>query len=164
MKKAVLVAFFESIKYLGHLFPLALLRVYIGYFYINQALERYGSDFLVRPVLAETALHWLPRSLAPQWYSTFIENILVPNWQIFALAIVVMELLIGISYVLGYFVRPLSILGFFLSLNMLWIYGPESADLYRLLIAIFLTMAWLGAGRCLGMDYFFYKRQRGIWW
>jgi thiosulfate dehydrogenase (quinone) large subunit len=31
-------------------------------------------------------------------------------------------------------------------------------------LVLFLILAWLGAGRCLGLDYFFYKRDRGMWW
>jgi thiosulfate dehydrogenase [quinone] large subunit len=160
----VLVAFFESIKYVGHLFPIALLRVYLGYIYLNQALTRYGSDFLESPRLAEAALHWLPRSLAPTWYQAFVEKVLVPNWPLFAVAITLSEFLIGLSLLFGYLVRPFCILGFLVSLNLLWIFGPDTADYYHTQIAIFLTLAWLGAGRCLGFDYFFYKRRRGIWW
>ena len=160
----MLFAFFESVKYVGHLFPIALLRVYLGYFYINQAILRYGSDFLDQPRLAESALHWLPRSLAPMWYREFLQHVLIPNWLFFAFSIMVAEMLIGLSLVFGYLVRPFCLLGLILSLNMLWIYGPDDASLYRTLIAVFITLAWLGAGRCLGCDYFFYKRRRGIWW
>lgn len=161
---SVLYAFFESVKYVGHLFPIALLRVFLGYFYINQALTRYGSDFLDQPQLAEAAMHWLARSSAPLWYQSLIQTVIVPNWKLFAIGITFSELAIGVSFLIGYLVRPMSLVGFLLSLNMLWLYGPETADYYRTLIAIFLTLAWLGAGRCFGLDYFFYKRQRGIWW
>lgn len=162
--RRVLFSFFESIKYVGHLFPVAFLRVFIGYYYINQALERYGSDFLSQPRLAEAALHWLPRSVAPEWYQKFIQQVLIPNWYSFSTGIITIEFIIGISFLIGYLVRPVSILGFFLTLNLLWIYGPESSEHYRVLMALFFTMAWLGAGRCLGLDYYFYKRQRGLWW
>jgi len=138
--------------------------VYLGYLYINQALTRYGSDFLESPRLAEAALHWLPRSLAPTWYQAFVETAFIPNWPLFAFAITLSELLIGLSLLFGYLVRPFCILGFLLSLNLLWIWGPDTADYYRTSMAVFLTLAWLGAGRCLGIDYFFYKRRRGIWW
>ncbi|MEQ1876520.1 MAG: hypothetical protein ABL958_07730 [Bdellovibrionia bacterium] len=162
--KIVLVSFFESVKYVGHLFPIALLRVYLGYFYVNQALQRYGSDFLKQPRLAEEAMHWLPRSPAPDWYQSFLTEWLVPNWQVAAYGLTATEALIGISYLLGYVVRPFGLLGVFLNLNMLWIMGSEQALLYQTLIAVHLTLAWLGAGRCLGMDYYFYKKRRGIWW
>lgn len=160
----MLVSFFESVKYVGHLFPIALLRVYLGYFYVTQALTRFGSDFLTQPRLAEEAMHWLPRSPAPGWYQAFLQDWLVPNWHIAAYAIVGVESLIGISFLLGYLVRPFALLGVLLNLNLLWIMGPDQALLYQTLLAIHFTLAWLGAGRCLGIDYYFYKKRRGIWW
>lgn len=162
--KSVLVSFFESVKYVGHLFPIALLRVYLGYFYVNQALTRWGSDFLNQPRLAEDASHWLPRSPAPAWYQAFVQDWLVPNWQVGAYVLTIGEGLIGLSFLVGYFVRPMALLGVFLNLNLLWIMGPDAAPLYQTLFAVHLTLAWLGAGRCLGVDYYFYKKRRGIWW
>jgi len=162
--KTVLVSFFESVKYVGHLFPIALLRVYLGFFYVNQALGRYESDFLNQPRLAEEAMHWLPRSPAPAWYQAFLQDWLVPNWQVAAYSITAIEALIGLSFLLGYLVRPLGLFGVFLNLNFLWILGHDHAPLYQTLIAVHFTLAWLGAGRCLGMDYYFYKKRRGIWW
>lgn len=88
----------------------------------------------------------------------------MPNWHIAAYAIVGVESLIGISFLLGYLVRPFALLGVLLNLNLLWIMGPDQALLYQTLLAIHFTLAWLGAGRCLGIDYYFYKKRRGIWW
>jgi thiosulfate dehydrogenase (quinone) large subunit len=164
MIESVLVSFFESVKYVGHLFPIALLRVYLGYFYVNQAVASYGSDFLTQPKLAEQATYWLPRSPAPQWYQAFLHDWLVPNWQAGAYFLTVGEFLIGISFILGYLVRPFALLGVFLNLNLLWIMGPEMAPFHKTCVAVHLVLAWLGAGRCLGLDYYFYKRRRGLWW
>jgi thiosulfate dehydrogenase [quinone] large subunit len=61
-------------------------------------------------------------------------------------------------------VRPVAILAVILSLNMLVISGNQFDDMYKTFIAIHLMMAWVGAGRCLGLDYYFFKRRRGIWW
>ena len=160
----MLIAFFESIKYVGHLFPVALLRVYVGSYYLNQAISHYGSDFLSQPRLAEAAMHWAPRSLAPEWYKWLIQQILVPNWFAFSYGVWVSEIIIAISFILGYFVRPTCVLGMALTLNFVAIYGPENKDLHWLFFVIFLTLAWLGAGRCLGLDYYYYKRRRGLWW
>jgi thiosulfate dehydrogenase (quinone) large subunit len=164
MIESVLVSFFESVKYVGHLFPIALLRVYLGYFYVNQAVARYGSDFLSQPRLAEDASHWLPRSPAPEWFKTLAHDWLVPNWQAAAYAITAGEALIGISFILGYLVRPFSLLGILLSLLLLWTNDPDALHFYQGTIAVHIVLAWLGAGRCLGMDYYFYKKHRGIWW
>ena len=89
---------------------------------------------------------------------------MVPNWQIFAYTITYCEFLIGFGFLIGFLVRPLSLLGFLISLNFVYLSSPDVSLLYKTYLAMFATMAWLGAGRCLGFDYFFFKRQRGIWW
>jgi thiosulfate dehydrogenase [quinone] large subunit len=160
----MLVAFFESIKYVGHFLPLAFLRIFMGYYYFNDAMTKYQGDFLIQPRLAATVSEWLPSSVAPDWYKQFLEMTVIPHWQVFAYGMVALEFTIGISFLLGYLVRPVALLGVFLSLNYVMASGPASVDLNKTFLAINLTMAWLGAGRCLGFDYFFFKRRRGIWW
>lgn len=160
----MLVAFFESIKYVGHMFPLALLRVYMGYYFLLQAMQRYEGDYLVQPRLAATISEWLPFSSAPDWYRQILESTVVPNWQFFAYTLTYFEFLIGLSFIVGFLVRPIALVGVFLSLNYIYISGSHSLDLSKFHLITFLVLAWLGAGRCLGMDYFFFKRKRGIWW
>lgn len=160
----MILSFLESIKYVGHLFPLAFLRVFVGYYYLDLALSQYGSDFLYRPKLAAEIVEWLPKSSAPLAYKAFVETFIIPNWQIFAYTIVGIEFAVAISFLLGFAVRPIAILASFLSINLMLLSGPESEMLYKLLFSVNLTFAWIGAGRCLGVDYFFYKRKRGLWW
>lgn len=159
----VLSAFFESIKYVGHLFPVAFLRVFVGYFFLNQALMKYHGDFLVQPRLAEWASQSLTNTPHQDWVIQFFQMAVIPEWKFFAVTIVTIEFLIGISYLLGYLVRPISVLGLILCTLMLTI-QPESEVMLKLFIAVHFTLAWMGAGRCLGLDYYFYKRHRGIWW
>jgi thiosulfate dehydrogenase [quinone] large subunit len=159
----MLVAFFESIKYVGHLLPLSFLRVFLGYYYLQMGLAKYRSDFLVRPRIAEQIAEWLPASHAPEWYKVII-NYLLPNWSALAFTLMALEFTVAISYIIGYVVRPVALIGAFLCLNMLFISGPGMEDFFKTLLAIHVMMAWVGAGRCLGFDYFFYKRRRGIWW
>lgn len=158
------VSFVESIKYVGHLFPIAFLRVYLGYYYLNMALEKIQGDFLILPRLAASISEWNPKSHSPDWYKSFVDFYVIPNWQFFAYAITSIEFAIGISFIIGYLVRPIAFLGVILCMNMVLLSGPAHEDLQKALLAVHLTMAWLGAGRCLGIDYFFYKRKRGLWW
>lgn len=161
----MVVAFVESIKYVGHLLPVAFLRVFIGYFYFNQALLGAYGRFLTQPILAEDVRNFLPQNAAPVWYKVFLETVVVPNWQIFAYAVVVMQMVIGVSYIIGYLVRPMSLLGIFLALNLTLALGGQPTQLQTtFLLVLHFTLGWMGAGRCLGLDYFFYKRRRGIWW
>lgn len=158
------VAFFESVKYVGHLLPISFLRVFLGYYYLDQALLKYRGDFLVRPKMASQIADILPSLQIPNWYRHLVEFTLIPHWEALAFAVTAIEFAIAISYLTGYVVRPVALLGAFLSLNFLALSGAQSEDLYKTFFAIHLMMAWVGAGRCLGFDYYFYKRRRGIWW
>lgn len=160
----MLVSFFESIKHVGHLVPISFLRIFLGYYYLQSAIQKYTGDFLIKPKIAEAISEYLPLSHAPEWYKILISSQFIPQWQIFAFLITGFEFAIGISYLLGYVVRPVALIGIFLAVNMIFIMGPQAEDLQKTFLAIHFVMAWIGAGRCLGIDYYFYKRKRGFWW
>lgn len=158
------LSFFESVKYVGHLLPISFLRIFLGYYYFQKALIKYHGDFLTRPRIADQIAEWLPASHAPAWYKLFSSAYLIPHWQTVAFILVGLEFAIAISYIAGYVVRPMALIAAFLSLNLLFISGPGSEELIKTFFAIHIVLAWIGAGRCLGVDYYFYKRRRGIWW
>lgn len=160
----MIVAFLESIKYVGHLLPLVFLRVFIGYYYLIQAVHNYRGDFLTRPRIAEQLAEFLPASQAPAWYKIFVATYMVPHWQTTAFIVTGIQFAIAFSFLAGYLVRPISLLGALLCLHMHFAGPANQGELYITFMGIFLTMAWIGAGRCVGLDYYFYKRQRGIWW
>lgn len=158
------VAFLESVKYTGHLIPVAFLRIFLGYWYFQQALLKLGGDFLYRPRLASQVAEVLPSAHLYPWYKVLVEKALIQHWQTCAFVLLGLEFAVAISYLVGYVVRPIAIIAAFVSFNMLLLSLPGSADLWRTFTAINLAMAWIGAGRCLGFDYYFYKRRRGLWW
>lgn len=158
------ISFLESVKYVGHLLPISFLRIFMGYFYFQEALIKYRGDFLLRPRIADQIAEWLPASHAPSWYKIFLSTSIIPHWQTLAFMIVGVEFMLGLSYILGYVVRPVALLGVLLSLNMLFISGPQMETHFKIILALHFVFAWIGAGRCLGVDYYFYKRRRGIWW
>lgn len=160
----MLSSFFESIKYVGHLYPIAVLRIYLGYHFLSLSIERLENQFLVQPRLAAQIMDYLPEADLPSWYTDSVQTIVVPNWQLFAHALVYAQLAIGFSLLLGFLVRPATLIGMLLSFNAVLLGGPQNLLLNQTFLALFLVLFWLGAGRCLGFDYFFYKRQRGIWW
>ncbi len=157
-------AFFESVKYVGHLLPISFLRVFLGYYYLEQALHQFRGDYLSRPKLAAQITDILPTLQTAGWYRNFLEVVVIPNWQVFAFAILGLQFAIAVSYIIGYVVRPMALVGVLLSFNLMILSGPQLTDLYKTFVAIHLIMAWVGAGRCLGFDYYFFKRRRGFWW
>lgn len=164
----MLVAFVESIKYVGHMLPIAFLRIFLGYFYFNQALVKIRGDFLVDAYLAEDIRLYLARNPAPLWFKSILETVVIPNWQYFAITLTVIQLLVGISYIIGYLVRPFSLAAVAVSFFLMLAVGPggvgQTESQAMFILVLHLTLGWMGAGRCLGIDYYFYKRRRGIWW
>lgn len=158
------VAFLESIKYTGHLLPVVFLRVFLGYYYLLQAIAKYKGDFLTRPRIAEQISEFLPASDAPNWYKLFVTAWFIPHWQTLAFIITGLEFAIAVSYLAGYVVRPMALLAVLLCLQMHYISAPGSDQLIVTFLGIHLCLAWIGAGRCVGLDYYFYKRRRGLWW
>ncbi|MCX7979215.1 MAG: DoxX family membrane protein [Bdellovibrionaceae bacterium] len=160
----MLIAFLESIRYVGHILPVVFLRVFLGYYYLIEAWSRFVGDFMLRPRIAEQISELLPASTAPDWYKLFVVTQMVPRWQTLAFVIVALEFAIGISYLVGFVVRPMALLAALLAFNMHYI-SPAGVDqLMITFVGIHLTLAWIGAGRCVGIDYYYYKRRRGIWW
>jgi thiosulfate dehydrogenase [quinone] large subunit len=160
----MLVAFFESIKYSGHLVPISFLRIFVGYYYLQSFLAKFSGDFLIRPRVAEMISQNLMTSQAPEWMKWILNTYMVVHWQGFAFSLVALELAIAVSYIVGYVVRPTALLGAFLTVFMIYLNPAASQDFFKILLATHVTFAWLGAGRCLGLDYYYFKRVRGVWW
>lgn len=160
----MIVAFFESFKYSGHLFPVAFLRIFLGYHYLQVALQKMQEGYLAQPQLAGVVNEWLNQGLVPLWYQNWIESVVVPYWQVFAYFATILQIVVGVSFLLGFLVRPFALLASLISLNFIFVADPSQIAIHKLFFAINFTLAWFGAGRCLGVDYFFFKKNRGIWW
>lgn len=160
----MLVAFLESIKYTGHLLPVVFLRVFLGYYYLIQAVAKFQGDFLTRPRVAEAISEFLPASSAPNWYKFLATTWFIPHWQTIAFIVTGLEFAIAVSFLAGFVVRPIALLAALYTLQLHYISPPGTDQLQVTFVGLHLTMAWIGAGRCVGLDYYFYKRRRGIWW
>src|SRR6476620_8100499 len=114
----MLVAFFESVKYTGHLVAISFLRIFLGYYYLQGFLAKFNGDFLVRPRIAEMISHNLPASHAPEWIKWILSTYMVGHWQGLAFTVLGVELAIAISYIIGYVVRPVALMAAVLTLLM----------------------------------------------
>jgi thiosulfate dehydrogenase [quinone] large subunit len=160
----MIYSFFESLKFVGHLLPVAFLRIYMGYYYLHLAIEHYKGEFLIRPILAAQIAENIPGSAAPALYKEMMTKFVPHHWEKVALLMVGIEFAIGLSYVIGYVVRPTALLGVLFAINMVYLSGVNLEEMNKTILVLHLVFAWIGAGRCLGVDYYFYKRHRGFWW
>ncbi len=157
-------AYFESIKYVGHLLPISFLRIFLGYFYIDLAIKDWKFFSLGSGGLADLFVESLNKSNLPAWYRIVLSEQVIPHWQTYAFVLIGLQFAVGISYIIGYVVRPVSILAIVVCLNYLALQRVDQEIFFKLLIACHVLLAWVGAGRCLGIDYYFFKRRRGVWW
>ena len=140
-------SFLESIKYSNHIFPLVFYRVYLSFFVFKNlsvlwTLEKLQQSFLWPGVLFE----YLP--------------VTEPALNFLLLFL---KYSIGFSLLFGFLIRPFCLIAFLLSLTAS-IALPFEANLYGILAVSFLVLAWQAVGRSLGLDYYFYKNARTIWW
>ena len=103
-------AYFESIKYVGHLLPISFLRIFLGYFYIDIALKDWRFYNLGNGGLADLFVEALNKPVIPSWYRLLLSEQIIPNWQIYAFILIGLQFAVGISYILGYVVRPTSLI------------------------------------------------------
>ena len=158
------ISFFESFKYAGHLWPIAILRVYVGVFFLRAGIEKIHSGFLEGPMLQDILNKWIQASSSHPQYVDFLQHWVLPHWQVFSHVVVFGEIFVGMSFILGLMVRPAAIAAIFMNFNFMLAAGSEAQVINTVLIVVNLTLLLVSAGRCIGFDYYFYKRVRGIWW
>lgn len=157
-------AFLESIKYVGHFYPISFLRIYLGFFFLNVAFAKLDAGYLTSPLIAAEMREAIARSTTPSFYANWLEAMVIPQWEIFSRLSVWSHFILGGSYIAGLLVRPVALLGLMVAVHGILVSTPESEAIEKMFFALHLTLFALGAGRCLGFDYYFYKRRRGFWW
>jgi len=137
---------------------LVLLRVYLGAVFLVAAVPKVQRDFTpdLTGWVQQVALQ-----RAHQFYRPFLEQVVLPNAPAFAALVTWVELLLGITLVLGLLTRFSAAVALVLTLNYMfakgaWFWTPSSNDAAFVAIALALLMG--AAGRTLGLDAFLARR------
>lgn len=97
-------------------FWIAAARVLTGILFVRLALPKFSTDYL----LGFSGLLKLSSEGNPfPWYSSFIANVLMPHQQVAAIALALLELLVGIALVLGFLSGLACLVGMALSVNFM---------------------------------------------
>lgn len=160
----MLTAFFESIKYIGHLYPIAVLRIYIGYFWFNEGMLKYKGDLFVSQLYVDDLSSKDLIFQLPELYQTLFKNVVAPYWSVWSHGFIFVEVVIGLGLMLGFLTRPLGVLAIVICIHYSMLGDELVALLYSTFSAILLTLVVVGAGRCVGFDYYFFKKNRGLLW
>lgn len=162
--RIVILGFLESIKYIGHIWPISFLRWFVCVQYFGMGMTHLRSGLLDHPYLSEQLRIKIETFGPLNTYLSLWISFVQDHWLVVSYAIVCTEFVIAVSYLLGYLVRPVALWAAFLSIHLFLL--VEAANDYSqfYLAAIHITFCLLGAGRCLGLDYYFYKSRRGLLW
>jgi thiosulfate dehydrogenase (quinone) large subunit len=136
-----------------------LIRLYIGFIWVNSFLgkivnpawigENKGaalSGFVSRALTKAEG----PRPDVQSWYAYFLENVVLPNAEIFSYLVVFGELLVGLALILGALVGIAAFFGAFMNMSFL-LAGAVSINPIMLILSIGLMLAWRTAGH-FGLD------------
>jgi thiosulfate dehydrogenase [quinone] large subunit len=79
------------------------------------------------------------------WYAWFLENLVLPNAELWGYLITFGEILVGIALILGIFTGIAAFFGSFMNVNYL-LAGTVSSNPILFVIATWLVLAWRTAG------------------
>lgn len=154
----------ESLKYVGHYFAICFLRVYIGIHIFNLGWLKYRGDYLSEPLLAAQINEFLRIGANPAAIEYFFLEIIRPYWKFFAQIQLSIEIVSGLLLIVGFLVRPAVLVLLVYYWFFSYIESPTLWPWIGVLSSSLFALGWSGAGRCLGIDYYFYKRYRGFLW
>jgi thiosulfate dehydrogenase (quinone) large subunit len=149
-----------------------LFRFFIGALWWQQTLWKLPPDYTDqpgRPFGATGLAHWmqtLGKSAAIPLQADFVNHIVLPNFYLFAPVVYGLEVLTGVSLILGGFVRLFGVIGALQILNLwLGLYNAwgEWPWTYFFLLVLQLVFALHQYGRSLGIDAILAARPRPHW-
>lgn len=135
---------------------LGALRAIYGLYWLYAASWKVPPDF---GQVTNTGLwHWISQGIqypTHSWYQAFLEGLVIPNFRLVGYLVLLTELFIGLSLLLGAFTRLGAVVGILMSLNiMLTVVSVpgETVGFYVALIALHLLLSITRSGRNWGMD------------
>ena len=143
---------------------IAAVRVATGVFFLFFGEYKLADSVFARTTFPQQWLHEFISQGAVGFYAGFLQKTVLPHHIFFGYAVGVVESLIGISLVLGFLVRPASVLGVLHMINLTlatwwepghnvprWHYLGNELDHLPLLF-LFLIFFTAKAGRTWGLD------------
>ena len=154
----------ESLRYVNHLWPIVILRMYVSYFFFSSHYEMLSNNFREQPKLSALIDEHLYGSNAPEWIQSFFVNYVQENWVFSSSLMINLEWLLGFLFLVGFLNRPGAVVGMIYLYTVSFILSPVDAACALSIGVILFVLLLFGSGRVGGLDYFFYKRKRGLLW
>lgn len=140
-------------KKVTHLWPIALLRVYTGVFFVVHGYGKLSREGDFADGLAGFVSSRLENSFG--FFRPFLESVVLPNKALFAFLVSWGELLVGLALIVGLATRYASVAGAIM-VAAFWFakgQGPLEGQNHDVIwFVIFIVLAAVHAGRTFGLD------------
>lgn len=137
-------------------FPLGICRITIGLMWLGAASWKAPPDF---GQMTDSGLWaWTMQALqhpTVSFYQLWLERVVLPNFSFFGYLLLILELYVGVSLLLGLFTRLPSAVGFLLSLNLLLALSGVPGECpwtYIMMILFHFTFVVSSPGQNWGLD------------
>lgn len=133
---------------------LAIIRIYIGYQFIHAGYEKLtgggfdASGFLKGAIASSTGDH----PAVQGWWAAFLEQIALPNAELFSFLVQWGEVLVGIALILGLLTNFATLMGMIMNFSFLFS-GTVSTNGQMILLSFFVLVAGANAGK-FGLDHY----------
>lgn len=130
---------------------LTFVRLYLGYVWLTSGIGKLTGGFEVQGFLqgaigkAEGA-----HPAVQSWWAVFLEQVALPNHELFAFLVMWGEVLVGLALILGLFTNLAALGGIMMNFSFL-LSGTTSTNPQMAILTIFLLVAGANAGRY-GLD------------
>lgn len=143
-----------------------LLRLVPGYLFLTAGINKIQSGWLTGGGLKSALETFLATAQPFDWYKGFMTDTVLQSEITFSYLLVIGEIVVGALLLIGFLVRPGSLVGIFLCLNYLCAKGGAliGFNVESLFIVILATCVLVNPGRALGVDGFLYERLRLPGW
>lgn len=129
---------------------LAILRIYLGAYFIHQSLGKFTASYIGE--FSRMVSRW-SHDASFAWYRTFLDQYVAPHSKFFAYATAVGEFYVGVALLVGFLSGLAAILGLAVYLNYtLGNFHSETLWNYSTIMMCLLVILFTGAGRVMGLD------------
>lgn len=135
-----------------------VVRLYVGYAWVTAGWKKVTSDAWTGENAGTAVKGYLNGAIAKAesgtdvtgWYASFLENVALPNAEVFSYVVAYGELFVGLGLILGLLTGIAAFFGGVMNVSFLFA-GTLSTNPILFVLATWLVLAWKNAG-WIGLD------------
>lgn len=129
-----------------------ILRLYLGYTWLTAGIGKVTSDVWTGDQAGVAVKGFMGGAVAlaeegevAGWYAWFLENLVIPNAEVFSYMVAWGEVLIGLGLIVGLLTGIAAFFGAMMNMSFL-LAGTVSSNPVMFMLAVLIIMAWKVAG------------------